>query len=156
MFLPLAAAVIVAASSVPLAVLQVDVAGLAMIVQVRDEGTGRTLAIDCVDRCPGPPHFTELFDDTPLGLFEPFDGTPIVVAIAAAGSAYHVRAYHLSAIRITRVLDVATRAAPGFRVGGDGAIIVTTTERRSDRASPNTDRTVAWIWRGARFDRQPQ
>lgn len=137
---------------VPLAQLQVVADGPAMIVTIRDVADGRTLTIDCVDRCPRSSHFSELFDDTPLGLLQPFDREPIVVAIAAGGSVYHVRAYRLSATHTVRILDVATRAAPGFAVARDGAIVVTTTERSNDAASGH-DRRVTWTWRGARFER---
>ncbi len=150
----LVAATLAAAASsiVPLASLQVTGNGPAMIVQIRDGAAGRTLAIDCVDRCPGPPHFSEPFDDTPLGLFQPLDSEPLVVAVAAGGSTYHVRAYRLLATRVTRVLDVATRAAPGIAVAGDGAIVVTTTERAAGSAA--RDQAVTWAWRGARFTRR--
>lgn len=75
------------------------------------------------------------------------------MSVWAGGSVYHVRAYRLTAAKIDRVLDVATRSAPSFRLAPDGAIQVGTTERRDDRAGPLAVRNVSWTWRQGHFAR---
>lgn len=149
------AAAAIAAAGASMALLRVALDGPEMVVAVRDDADEkRVLTIDCVAGCPRAVHFVEAYDDVPLGLVQPFDREPIVVAVGAGGSAYRVRAYRVTAAGVTRVLDASTLAAPTIGVSADGMIEVRTTERRDDRATKAEARVVTWTWRRGRFDRR--
>lgn len=137
-----------------LALLRIALDGPEVAVAVTDTPQhGRLLTVDCVSGCATPLHYEDPQDDLPLGLFQPFDREPIVMSVWAGGSVYHVRAYRLTATKVERVLDIATRSAPSFRLAPDGAIQVGTTERRDERAGPLVIRNVTWTWRRGLFTR---
>lgn len=137
------------------ALLRVALDGPTMVVSIATapEPVGRRLTIDCVAGCTRKVHYVEAVGDTSLGLFQPFDAQPIVLSVWAGGSAYHVRGYRLTADGVTRVLDAATRSAPGVRVDQSGAIVVTTTERNETAAPNDAPTRIEWTLRGTSFVR---
>ena len=110
---------------------------------------GYRLTIRCESGCARPVTHEEAVPNTPLGLFQIWDGDGLLLSTWTAASVYVVRVHLLTPTGVRRVLETGSRGAPGFALDTGGRMTITTSERTGGPADPL--RVVTWTWDGARF-----
>jgi hypothetical protein len=113
--------------------------------------SGWELTIRCLGNCPSRISYREELIDSPISAFRLWDGSPDFITIWASGSAYWVRIYRVADGTIRKVLDQATKSAPGFGVTKDGSMDVALNNPDSRIVGSLQAHGVVWKWNGESY-----